>query len=93
MPIVSSFGWEPSVMVPGIVVIGLLVLYCWYDLARGSTPQYLPAWAWAVAVVALGPIGSICYLVFEKLQLMQVPSTAPEELTTKQGGNLYFRGH
>lgn len=92
MPVVSSWGWS-SVLVPGVIVVALLILYCWYDLARGSRPQLMPAWAWAVAVVVLGPLGSICYLAFEKLGLMQTPSSAPEELSMKQGGNLYFRGH
>lgn len=94
MPITSSPGWgASSVVVPGIIIVACLILYCWYDLARGSRPQLLPAWAWAVAVLVLPPIGSICYLAFEKLHLMQIPSSAPEELSTKQGGNLYFRGH
>ena len=93
MPVAGSFGWDASVLVPAMVIVGCLILYCWYDLATDSRPRLMPRWAWAVLVLVLGPIGSISDLVFEKLGLMQVPSSAPEELTTKQGGNLYFRGH
>lgn len=45
----------------------------------------------SLAVLILVPIGAFAYLLFEKLGISQAPSTAPEELTTKEGGNLYLR--
>ncbi|HET7304727.1 MAG TPA: PLDc N-terminal domain-containing protein [Segeticoccus sp.] len=77
----------------GMLIGACLVVWCWYDLARGSHPAFLRRWQWAILVLVLAPVGPLCYLLFEKLGLQQLPSTAPEELTTKFGGNLYFRGH
>jgi len=82
-----------TMALPLIIIGALLIAYCWYDIARTDRPLLVPKWLWAVLVLVLVPIGPIAYLSFEKLGILQTPGSVSEELTTKMGGNLYFRGH
>ena len=82
-----------TMALPMIILGVLLIAYCLYDIARTDKPLVLRKWQWALAVLILLPIGPLAYLLFEKLGILQTPGSAPEELTTKMGGNLYFRGH
>ncbi len=80
-------------VVPVIVLLGLLVLYCWCDMVRRDATHYASKRVWAVMVLVLVPLGPVFYLLFEKVGLSQVPGRPPEEMTTHVGTNLPQRGH
>ena len=81
-----------AMALPLIILGVLLVGYCLVDIARTERELLLRKWQWALAVLILVPIGAFAYLAFEKLGIVQAPSTAPEELTTKEGtGRLRMR--
>lgn len=82
-----SFAMALPLIVLGVLLIG----YCLVDIVRTKRALLLRKWQWALAVLILVPIGAFAYLLFEKLGISQAPSTAPEELTTREGGNLYLR--
>lgn len=87
-------GYQVSfAMALPLIVLGvLLIAYCLVDIARTERQLLLRKWQWALAVLILVPLGAFAYLAFEKLGIVQQPSTAPEELTTKEGdGTLFLR--
>lgn len=83
----------PLVLLIPVTVLGaLLIVYCLVDIARTDRQLLIRKWQWALAVLVLVPIGAFAYVLFEKLGITQEPSSAPEELTTKEGsGRIFLR--
>jgi hypothetical protein len=86
------FDVSLAMALPVIILGALLIAYCLVDIVRTDRKLLLRKWQWALAVLILVPIGAFAYLAFEKLGIVQAPSTAPEELTTeKSSGTLFMR--
>ncbi len=51
-------------LLPLVLLLGAVVVYCLVDLVRSPTARYLPKPVWAVVIVfGSVPIGAILYLV------------------------------
>ena len=53
---------HPSIWIPVIVLITIVVVACLIDIARGSRVKHLPKAAWALIVVLVIPLGAVTYL-------------------------------
>lgn len=49
-----------------IVMVALLMIYCVVEVAQASpyAVRRMPRWLWAVAIICLPLVGSVCWLVF-----------------------------
>jgi hypothetical protein len=60
-------GREFAALLPLLLLVGGLVVYCLVDLTRAPHAQHLPKLAWALLIVVCSPpFGAIAYLVFGK---------------------------
>lgn len=55
-----------AALAPILVVALAFEIYCLVDLTR-SEVQNLPAWAWALLIVFVNPLGGIAYLIVGRL--------------------------
>ena len=54
-------------LIPLLVVLAGLIVYCLVDLIRARSVRYLPKLAWALIIVLVSaPFGVLAYLVFGK---------------------------
>jgi ABC-2 type transport system ATP-binding protein len=53
-------------LIPILVVLLALDVFCLVDLSRAEEVYYLPKWAWVIIIVVLHLIGPIGYLAFGK---------------------------
>ena len=54
-------------LVPLLVLLGALIVYCLVDLIRAPSVRYLPKPVWALIIVVVSaPLGTLAYLVFGK---------------------------
>ena len=50
---------HPSIWIPVIVLVTIVVVACLIDIARGSRGKHLPKAGWALIVI---PLGAVAYL-------------------------------
>lgn len=53
-----------DVLIPVVVVLLALDVFCLVDLFRREDVSYLPKWAWAIIIIVLHLFGPIAYLIF-----------------------------
>lgn len=53
---------HPSIWIPVIVLITIVIVACLIDIARHSHVKHLPKAAWALIVVIVVPLGAVAYL-------------------------------
>lgn len=77
-----------------LIILGVLLIgYCLVDIVRTQEPLLIRKWQWALAVVILVPIGAVCYVLVQKMHLVQTAGATPEELSTNVGTNLHLPEH
>jgi hypothetical protein len=53
-----------SVLIPVVIVLFALDIFCLVDLYRAEEVSNLPKWAWAVLIIVVHLLGAIGYLIF-----------------------------
>jgi hypothetical protein len=55
-----------ALLIPVLIVLLALDVFCLVDLSRAEEVYYLPKWAWVIIILVLHLIGAIGYLTFGK---------------------------
>jgi len=55
-----------AVLIPIIVVVLALDVFCFVDLYRAEEVCNLPKWAWVILIIVIHFFGAIGYLIFGK---------------------------
>jgi hypothetical protein len=53
-----------AVLIPVLIVLLALDIFCLVDLFRAEEVYYLPKWAWAILILVMHLLGAIGYLIF-----------------------------
>lgn len=53
-----------AVLIPILVLLLALDVFCLVDLFRAEEVGYLPKWAWAIIIIVMHLLGAIAYLIF-----------------------------
>jgi hypothetical protein len=53
-----------AVLIPILIVVVALDVFCLVDLYRAKEVHNLPKWAWAILIIVLHLLGAIGYLIF-----------------------------
>ena len=53
-----------AVLIPILIVVLALDVFCFVDLYRAEEVGYLPKWAWAIIIILIHFFGAIGYLIF-----------------------------
>ncbi|MGN6482810.1 MAG: PLDc N-terminal domain-containing protein [Thermomicrobiales bacterium] len=56
-------GVPVAALLPVFVLLAGFVIFCWWDIARQDSVNYLPKWLWAIICVISVPLGGIIYLL------------------------------
>lgn len=51
-------------LIPALIILLALDVFCLVDLSRAEEVNHLPKWAWAIIIVVLHLLGPIGYLAF-----------------------------
>jgi hypothetical protein len=55
-----------ALLIPILVVVLALDIFCFVDLYRAEEVGYLPKWAWTIIIIVLHFFGAIGYLILGK---------------------------
>jgi branched-subunit amino acid transport protein AzlD len=55
-----------ALLLPVLIVLLALDVFCLVDLSRAEEVHTLPKWAWAIIIVVMHFLGAIGYLTFGK---------------------------
>jgi ABC-2 type transport system ATP-binding protein len=64
-------------LLPLLLLILALVIYCLVDLVRTPHAPYLPKWAWVPVILLVTPWGAVLYLVLARTQRAATGAPAP----------------
>jgi hypothetical protein len=53
-----------ALLIPILMVLLTLDVFCVVDLSRAEEVYYLPKWAWAIIIIVMHLLGPIGYLIF-----------------------------
>ncbi len=53
-----------AVLIPILIVVLALDVFCFVDLYRAEEVGYLPKWAWVILIIVIHFFGAIGYLIF-----------------------------
>ncbi len=53
-----------ALLIPVLIVLLALDIFCLVDLARAEDVNHLPKWAWAIIIIVMHLLGAIGYLAF-----------------------------
>jgi hypothetical protein len=53
-----------ALLIPILIVLLALDVFCLVDLFRSEEGSYLPKWAWAIVIILMHLLGPIGYLIF-----------------------------
>ncbi len=53
-----------TVLIPILIVVLALDVFCFVDLYRAEEVSYLPKWAWVLIIIVFHFFGAIAYLIF-----------------------------
>ena len=51
-------------LIPILIVLIALDVFCLVDLSRAEGVYYLPKWAWVILIIVMHLLGAIGYLTF-----------------------------
>jgi hypothetical protein len=53
-----------AILLPILIVVLALDIFCFVDLYRAEEVGYLPKWAWTLIIIMIHFFGAIAYLFF-----------------------------
>jgi len=53
-----------EILLPILLVVLALDIFCFVDLYRADEVSYLPKWAWVILIIVIHLFGAIGYLIF-----------------------------
>ena len=53
-----------AVLIPILIIVLALDVFCLVDLYRAEEVRYLPKWAWTILIIVIHFFGAIVYLIF-----------------------------